>query len=151
MPRAWRFTGRSAALPPRCATPDSPRLLADVTAALIDREAIDWRSLLSHADPADKSAVESLRFVEAIRSAASGTSADVPNPHPSLPIRAVTALATLQTLCSLALILLAVIHGTSVLHRTPQIMLAAAFTLAGALLAVGTARDFRRVSLVATF
>ena len=150
MPREWRFGAPSAAWPDKCAGPETSPLLADVTAAFVDRSPIDWGALLSRvAASPERPLFENLRRLDRIRAPSLQPVAG-PSPRAALVVKAVLVLAALQTACSLAVVGAAFASHEPAVYLTSRVVLALAFASAGVLLGTASS-DPRALYLLTAF
>ena len=150
MRHEWRSSGLSNASPSSSESPTG--LIADATAAVIDRRTIDWSALLERMPRGSgRALVERLRVIEAVRESSAGGRACDSLSTASRPAWIVAALAWLHTLCSLAPAVAAIIAGAPVRVRAPQLALTLTFTAASFVLAGAVSRDARGLPLLAVF
>jgi hypothetical protein len=130
---------------------DAPRLLAEATAAFIDRTPIDWSALLSRVRRSpDRALFENLYALSAVRGKARAA-AGAAESRASAAAWLVLAFSSVETALLLVLLASALITGESIGDRTPQLMMALAFTVSSVPLGVATCRDPRSLFLLATF
>jgi len=131
---------------------DAARLLADATAAFVDRAPIDWPALLSsvRASP-DRRLFENLHVLAAVRDASSSLEARPARPSASFAAWIIVGVAAVQTIGCLTIAALALSSGESLANRSPQMLLAMAFAAASVPLAAATSRDPRSLFLLAFF
>jgi len=147
MPPEWPFSARSDDSRTGCAKADAPRLLGDVTDAFVDRRPIDWGALLARVHASrDRALFENLCLLDRLRRAARSPGADA-DPPPPLAVRLLIVLAFVQTGLALGIAGVAFVNEDGVL-RAPQVVLAAAFAAATAMLRAAS-RDPRGVLLAA--
>src|SRR5947207_4962879 len=115
MPHGWLWNARSAGWRPRCAMPDVPRLLADATAAFIDRTPIDWSTLLSRVRTSpDRALFENLCALSAVREKARPAGSGTTESRASRAAWVVVAFSSADTALLLALLASALIVGESI-------------------------------------
>jgi hypothetical protein len=132
--------------------PDAPRLLADATAAFIDRTPIDWSTLLSRVRTSpDRVLFENLYALSAVRERARAAGSGATESRASRAAWAIVAFSSAETALFLALLASALIAGESIGDRTPQLIMALAFTVSSVPLGAATFRDSRSLFLLATF
>lgn len=144
--------------------------MVGVTDAFIDRAPIDWMALRSRARPeSERAIIQGLWSLDRIREAArrelrirdrpSDSATDTDDARPahevwsltSVLVRLLILLAAGQVFCSFVLLGAALVNGETISTRTPQIVLALAFTAASLFLAVAVSRDPRRLYLLGFF
>lgn len=129
--------------------PDPPRLLAEATAAFVDRTPIDWSALLSRVRTSpDRALFENLYALSAVRRQSHAAPGEG---RASAAAWAVVGLSSAETAILLVLVAGALVGGESVADRRPQLVLALAFTLSSVPLGIATFRDPRSLFLLATF
>jgi hypothetical protein len=130
---------------------DPPRLLADATAAFIDRTPIDWSALLSRVRTSpDRALFENLHALSTVRGRAAAAS-DATESRAASAAWMVVALGSVETAFLFALLAGALITGESIRDRTPQLIMALAFAASSVPLGMATYRDHRSLFLLATF
>jgi hypothetical protein len=129
-------------------TIDRADLVADVTAAFVDRTPIDWRALKARApEPGDRALVDTLHTIELLRRSAASAPRPRESPRRVWLVRAIILLAAIQTMASLLLAAPSV--GGDPLRTSAPAALALSFTAAAAVVGFGAARDARRLHLIA--
>jgi hypothetical protein len=143
----WPFSARSDDSRTGCAKAEAPRLLGDVTDAFVDRRPIDWGALLARVHGSrDRALFENLCLLDRLRRAGRAPGADR-DPPPPLAVRLLIVLTFVQTGLGLGIAGVVFVSGDGVL-RGPQIVLAAAFAAAAAMLGAAS-RDPRGLLLAA--
>src|SRR5260370_41652508 len=135
MPREWPFAGPLAAWRTTCANAEPARVRVDAADAFVDRTPIDWTTLLTRVRGRDLMFVENLRLLDLLRRRAPpvGPASHVQS-RSSLPTCLVLAIASLQTVCGLSAVGIALAGGQGAYYRTWQYGLGLPFFLAWLLL-----------------
>lgn len=122
-----------------------------MTGAFVDRASVDWAALLSRiGSPRDRSSVEALRVLEALRSSSLGPSS-AERVWAAIILRALLASAAFQIVLGFTAGVAAAADGLPLSHLAARLVLMTSFAAGSVLLSGAAARDARSLYLAAAF